>query len=141
MSNQRQWCLPEFARSLPSRTGKKLGRFVTETNLPIQNSRCRMKSLFVNWLPAKRPRWITSNEIDTVRETAKQMQAPFNRRREEFPTLASGIHLLSHSLGPMPRGARDSIGAYCDAWQDHTNEDAWATSWWELSQLAGDRVA
>ena len=33
----------------------------------------------------------------------------FNRRREEFPTLASGIHLLSHSLGPVPRAARDQM--------------------------------
>src|SRR6266550_9258417 len=64
-----------------------------------------------------------------------------NRRREEFPTLASGIHLLSHSLGPMPRAARDSMLSYCDAWERHTNEDAWATSWWELSQRVGDRIA
>jgi len=65
----------------------------------------------------------------------------FNRRREEFPTLASGIHLLSHSLGPVPRGVRESMSAYCDAWEGHTNEDAWATSWWERSQLIGDRIA
>ena len=65
----------------------------------------------------------------------------FNRRRDEFPTLASGIHLLSHSLGPVPRGARDSMIAYCDAWEHHTSEDAWATNWWELSQRVGDRIA
>ena len=65
----------------------------------------------------------------------------FNRRRGEFPTLASGIHLLSHSLGPVPRAARESMLAYCDAWEHHTGEDAWATSWWELSQLVGDRLA
>ena len=65
----------------------------------------------------------------------------FNRRREEFPTLASGIHLLSHSLGPAPRAARDSMIAYSDAWEHHTSEDAWATSWWELSRLVGDRIA
>jgi kynureninase len=64
-----------------------------------------------------------------------------NRRREEFPTLASGIHLLSHSLGPVPRAARESMLAYCDAWEHHTSEDAWATSWWELSQRVGDRIA
>jgi kynureninase len=64
-----------------------------------------------------------------------------NRRREEFPTLASGIHLLSHSLGPVPRAVRESMLAYCDAWEHHTSEDAWATSWWELSQLVGDRIA
>ena len=63
-----------------------------------------------------------------------------NRRREEFPTLASGIHLLSHSLGPVPRGARESMRAYVEAWEHHTSEDAWATSWWEMSTRVGDRI-
>lgn len=65
----------------------------------------------------------------------------FNRRREEFPTLASGIHLMSHSLGPVPRAARESMLAYYDAWEHHTSEDAWATSWWEMSAQVGDRIA
>ncbi|SRR5581483_9999166 len=64
-----------------------------------------------------------------------------NRRRELFPTLASGIHLLSHSLGPVPRAARESMLAYYDAWEHHTSEDAWATSWWEMSAQVGDHVA
>ncbi len=64
-----------------------------------------------------------------------------NRRRELFPTLASGIHLLSHSLGPVPRAARDSMRAYYDAWEHHTSEDAWATSWWEMSAQVGDHIA
>ena len=64
-----------------------------------------------------------------------------NRRREEFPTLASGIHLLSHSLGPAPRAARESMNAYVDAWEHHTSEDAWATSWWEMSEQVGDHIA
>src|SRR5919205_889495 len=63
------------------------------------------------------------------------------RYRDEFPTLASGIHLLSHSLGPVPRAARESMIAYIDAWEHHTSEDAWATSWWELSRRVGDRIA
>src|SRR2546429_2424192 len=45
-----------------------------------------------------------------------------NRRREEFPTLASGLHLLSHSLGPVPRAARESMLAYYDAWEHHTGK-------------------
>ena len=65
----------------------------------------------------------------------------FNRHRDQFPTLASGIHLLSHSLGPVPRAVRESMLAYCDAWEFHTSEDAWATSWWELSRRVGDRLA
>ncbi|HYR77151.1 MAG TPA: aminotransferase class V-fold PLP-dependent enzyme [Pyrinomonadaceae bacterium] len=64
-----------------------------------------------------------------------------NRRREEFPTLASGIHLLSHSLGPVPRTARESMLAYYDAWEHHTSEDAWAASWWEMSARVGDGIA
>jgi kynureninase len=64
-----------------------------------------------------------------------------DRRREEFPTLASGIHLLSHSLGPVPRVTRDSMVAYYDAWEHHTSEDAWAASWWEMSAAVGDRIA
>ena len=64
-----------------------------------------------------------------------------NRHRNQFPTLASGIHLLSHSLGPVPRAVRDSMLEYCDAWEHHTSEDAWATSWWELSRRVGDRLA
>ncbi len=64
-----------------------------------------------------------------------------DRHRYAFPTLASGIHLLSHSLGPVPRSARESMLAYCDAWENHTGEDAWATSWWQLSQEVGDRFA
>jgi kynureninase len=64
-----------------------------------------------------------------------------NRRREEFPTLASGIHLLSHSLGPVPRAARESMLAYYEAWEHHASEDAWAASWWAMSTQVGDRIA
>ena len=64
-----------------------------------------------------------------------------NRHRDEFPTLASGIHLLSHSLGPVPRAVRESMTEYYDAWEHHTSEDAWATSWWTLSRHVGDRIA
>src|SRR5437588_3765560 len=70
-----------------------------------------------------------------------QISSTFDRRREEFPTLASGIHLLSHSLGPVPRAAREAMLAYTDAWERNTSEDAWATSWWELSERVGDRLA
>src|SRR5216110_2223142 len=68
-------------------------------------------------------------------------ETQINRRREDFPTLSSGIHLLSHSLGPVPRATRDSMLAYYDAWEHHTSEDAWASSWWEMSAAVGDRIA
>ena len=65
----------------------------------------------------------------------------FKRRREEFPTLTAGIHLLSHSLGPLPRAARQAMVEYCNAWEYHTSEDAWANAWWDLSERVGDQIA
>ena len=69
------------------------------------------------------------------------IESTLNRHREDFPTLASGIHLLSHSLGPVPHAARESMLAYYAAWEHHTSEDAWASSWWEMSARVGDRIA
>ena len=65
----------------------------------------------------------------------------FDRRREEFPTLQAGIHLLSHSLGPAPRGAHDALLAYVRRWEQHVSEDAWSGGWWDLLRDVGDRIA
>ena len=97
----------------------------------------RVKQIRAGRMPAFRPHGCGRSM------GAPQMkpESQINRRREEFPTLASGIHLLSHSLGPVPRAARESMLAYYDAWEHHTSEDAWATSWWEMSAQVGDRIA
>ena len=64
-----------------------------------------------------------------------------NRHRDLFPTLDAGVHLLSHSLGPVPTTAREAMEAYLLEWERHTSEDAWSVAWWELSREVGDRVA
>ncbi|MFQ5877026.1 MAG: aminotransferase class V-fold PLP-dependent enzyme [Acidobacteriota bacterium] len=64
-----------------------------------------------------------------------------DRRRDDFPALAGKIHLLSHSLGPVPRTARESMLSYLRRWERHTGEDAWATGWWDISRDVGDRIA
>lgn len=63
-----------------------------------------------------------------------------DRRRELFPTLSAGSYLLSHSLGPMPTTAAESMQSYLNEWQHHAGEDAWAKRWWELSTTIGDLV-
>jgi len=65
----------------------------------------------------------------------------FDRRRREFPSLDSGVHLLSHSLGPMPFRARKSMDAYLNRWESYARENAWKAEWWELSQKVGDSIA
>ena len=61
-----------------------------------------------------------------------------DRRREEFPGLAAGTYLLSHSQGPMPARARVWLDRYLDLWQGHADSNAWKEEWWELSRTMGD---
>jgi kynureninase len=62
-------------------------------------------------------------------------------RRSEFPALRTGIHLLSHSLGPMPRGARAAAGAYLREWEGQILEEPWSSRWWGMPRAVGDAIA
>jgi kynureninase len=73
--------------------------------------------------------------------SSAQAPAAFDRRRDEFPALRTGIHLLSHSLGPAPRAARSSVAATFDQWEGQIAEDAWGRHWWDLPRQVGDRIA
>jgi kynureninase len=69
------------------------------------------------------------------------MPLPADRFRQEFPALETGIHLLSHSLGPVPRATRRALGEYADLWERQIREDVWADHWWDLSRDVGDLIA
>jgi kynureninase len=60
--------------------------------------------------------------------------------RERFPILAETTYLISHSLGPMPQGARDRLEEYADTWASR-GVRAWAEGWWDMSLTVGDRIA
>ena len=60
--------------------------------------------------------------------------------RPEFPTLGRCTYLVSHSLGAMPRGVRDSLAAYADSWEVH-GVRAWNEAWWELGLEIGNDIA
>ena len=36
--------------------------------------------------------------------------------RREFPVLENTVYLISHSLGAMPRRARERLNEYADMW-------------------------
>jgi len=59
--------------------------------------------------------------------------------RAEFPILDACTYLISHSLGAMPRGTRDSLGEYADVWAAR-GVRAWAEGWWEMPLSIGDEV-
>lgn len=72
--------------------------------------------------------------------TAHALDDPLLAWRAEFPILARCCYLVSHSLGAMPRGVRDSLAAYADLWSQH-GVRAWNEAWWELGRELGDEIA
>lgn len=60
--------------------------------------------------------------------------------RQEFPILEHTTYLISNSLGAMPRGVRDSMNGYADAWATR-GVRAWEEGWWELAGKVADQIA
>jgi len=59
--------------------------------------------------------------------------------RAEFPTLEKGVHLISHSLGAVPRQARAHAARFLDEWEDDSI-NAWG-AWLPAVRSLGDLVA
>ena len=66
-------------------------------------------------------------------------EADLLKTREEFPTLSKGVHLISHSLGAMPRAARAYAARFLDEWEnDSINAwNTWLPAVRSLSDLIG----
>lgn len=62
------------------------------------------------------------------------------RYRAEFPILETCTHLISHSLGAMPRRAADGLARYADTW-NRRGIRAWEEGWWDLPRQVGDALA
>ncbi len=63
---------------------------------------------------------------------------PLLRWRKEFPTLRDSVHLISHSLGAMPRSAVDRLREFTDAWQRDSIQ-AWH-DWLPRVTASGDEI-
>jgi len=68
------------------------------------------------------------------------MTDPLLQWRSEFPTLEKTVHLISHSLGAMPRRARESLAQYASEWEDRSIR-AWQEGWWEMPRTVGNLIA
>lgn len=60
--------------------------------------------------------------------------------RREFPILERTTYLINNSLGAMPRGVRDELDRFADAW-DRRGVRAWSEGWWEMAAEVGDLLA
>jgi len=61
------------------------------------------------------------------------------RWRAEFPTLASTVHMISHSLGAMPRRTYERLQEYAETWASRGIR-AWEEGWWEMPVVVGDLI-
>lgn len=59
--------------------------------------------------------------------------------REEFPILETTVYMISHSLGAMPRRARERLNEYADVWSTRGIR-AWEEGWWEMPVTVGDLI-
>jgi kynureninase len=59
--------------------------------------------------------------------------------REEFPTLKNSVHLISHSLGAVPRDARKHATRFLDEWEEESIR-AWHL-WLPAVRELGDLMA
>jgi kynureninase len=59
--------------------------------------------------------------------------------RKEFPILERTTYLISHSLGAMPRGARERMNEFTAAWSERGIR-AWEEGWWEMPVAAGNLI-
>jgi kynureninase len=64
----------------------------------------------------------------------------FTEWRREFPILDTCTYLVSHSLGAMPRAAREYLAEYADTW-DTRGVRAWHEGWWEIGRETGNLLA
>jgi len=60
--------------------------------------------------------------------------------RSEFPILDTCTYLVSHSLGAMPKTARDHLARFADEWAGR-GVRAWHEGWWETGHATGDLLA
>ncbi len=65
--------------------------------------------------------------------------AAFATLRAQFEILRHTTYLVSHSLGAMPKQARQSMAEYADMWESR-GVRAWAEGWWRLALTLGDAV-
>ncbi len=61
------------------------------------------------------------------------------RWRPEFPTLASTVHMISHSLGAMPARTGDRLAQFATEWRERSIR-AWAEGWWDMPVTVGDLI-
>jgi kynureninase len=60
--------------------------------------------------------------------------------RDELPIVGRTVHLVNHSLGPMPRAVEAELAEFAAQWRER-GVRAWSEGWWESAVTTGDLLA
>ena len=60
--------------------------------------------------------------------------------RDELPIVGHTVHLVNHSLGPMPRAVEAELAGFAAEWRER-GVRAWSEGWWESAVTTGDLLA
>ena len=81
---------------------------------------------------------MTDNTTTSDFPTIMNAEAGILATRSEFPTLSKGVHLISHSLGAVPKGAREYMNQFLDEWENESI-NAWH-HWLPAVRSLGDLI-
>jgi kynureninase len=59
--------------------------------------------------------------------------------RKQFPILDKSVYMISHSLGAMPSGVRESLDTFADMWETRGIR-AWEEGWWNMPVTVGNLI-
>src|SRR5256885_6001484 len=59
--------------------------------------------------------------------------------RREFPILETSVHMISHSLGAMPRRTCQRLQEYAETWSTRGIR-AWEEGWWDMPVTVGNLI-
>src|SRR4026209_920478 len=59
--------------------------------------------------------------------------------RDEFPSLARTVYMISNSLGAMPRRTAANLAEYADTWA-RRGVRSWEDRWWEMPLEVGNKI-
>lgn len=59
--------------------------------------------------------------------------------RPQFPILNKSVYMISHSLGAMPSGVRQSLNDFADMWETRGIR-AWEEGWWNMPVTVGNLI-
>lgn len=60
--------------------------------------------------------------------------------RDEFPTLQHTVHMISHSLGAMPKRTKARLAQFAAEWETRSIR-AWEEGWWDMPVTVGNLIA